>query len=62
MLSLILCWLTKVCFDILWEEAGWVECVFHDVEKAFDEVPNKQLMWKLEHAGEQSVLKWTKDF
>lgn len=52
MMSLILCWFTKGCFDILWEEAGWVDCAFHDLGKAFDEIPNKQLMWKLEHAGE----------
>lgn len=37
---------------MLWEGGGWVECVCHDLEKAFDEVPNKQLIWKLEHVGE----------
>ena len=35
-----------------------------DIKKAFDRVPHKRLLWKLEHMGglRGSVLKWTKDY
>ena len=50
--------------DIMDERDGWVDCIYLDLKKAFNKVPHKTLMWKLEHEGGigGSVLKWMEDF
>ena len=46
------------------ERDEWVDSVYLDIKEAFDRVPHKRLLWKLEHVGtlKGSVLKWMKDY
>ena len=39
---------------------GWVDVVYLDIKKAFDKVPYKRLLWKLENIGgiKGTLLKW----
>ena len=41
-----------------------MDCIYLDLKKAFDTVPHKTLMWKLEHEEGigGSILKWMEDF
>ena len=50
--------------DILQERDGWVDCVYLDLKKAFDNVPHERLLWKLEHKGglKGKVLKWMESY
>ena len=50
--------------DGLQERDGWVDTVYLDLKKAFDKVPHKSLIWKLEHNGglKGKVLEWMKDY
>lgn len=50
--------------DVTQEGHGWADCVYLDLEKAFDKVPHKRLLWKLEHIGglKRSHLEWARDF
>ena len=43
---------------------GWVDTVFLDIKKAFDTVPHKRLLWKMEHIGglRGTILKWMRDY
>ncbi len=43
---------------------GWVDTVFLDIKKAFDTVPHKRLLWKMEHIGgiRGNILKWMRDY
>ena len=33
------------------ERHGWVDCIYLDLKKAFDKVPHRRLLWKLEEMG-----------
>lgn len=48
---------------VLQEIDGWVDCVYLDLEKAFDRAPHKHLMCRRKHIGglNGSVLQWAKD-
>ena len=43
---------------------GWVDAVYLDIKKAFDRVPHKRLLGKLEHIGglRGKILKWMRDY
>ena len=63
---------TEVCIaraqsrviDIVQERDGWTDCIYLDLKKAFDKVPHKRLLWKLEHIGGLGggLLLWMKDY
>jgi hypothetical protein len=45
------------------EEGGQVDAIYTDFEKAFDKVPHKRLLYKLEAYGvNKTILKWIQDF
>ena len=46
------------------EREGWIDCIYLDLKKAFDKVPHKRLLQKLENIGrlKGSLLKWMEDF
>ena len=46
------------------EGDGWVDSIYLDFKKAFDRVPHKRLIWKLEYIGgiQGHLLKWMQDF
>ena len=50
--------------DTVQERDGWADCVYLDLKKAFDKVPHKRLIWKLENIGgvKGKLLKWMEDF
>ena len=50
--------------DVIQERDGWVDCVYLDLKKAFDKVPHKRLIWKIEHIGGVGgpILEWMKNF
>ena len=50
--------------DIIQEREGWVDCIYLDLKKAFDRVPHKRLLYKLEHCGgvRGSLLEWMKNY
>ena len=50
--------------DAVQERDGWADCIYLDLEKAFDKVPHNRLMWKLENIGglKGNLLNWMKDF
>ena len=50
--------------DIVQDRDGWVDGVFLDLKKAFDKVPHKKLLRKLETIGgiKGKLLEWMKDF
>ena len=41
-----------------------MDAIYLDLRKAFDTVPHKSLIWKLEHRGglKGTILKWMKDY
>ncbi|MCP3680120.1 MAG: reverse transcriptase family protein, partial [Gammaproteobacteria bacterium] len=50
--------------DEVQERDGWVDCVYLDLKKAFDKVPHRRLIWKLENFGgvKERLLEWMKDY
>ena len=50
--------------DIVQERDGWVDCVYLDLRKAFDKVPHKRLLWKMEHIRglKGRLLHWMEDY
>ncbi len=50
--------------DVIQERDGWVDCVYLDSKKAFDKVPHKRLIWKLNHVGGLGgpILDWIQEF
>ena len=46
------------------ERDGWVDAIYLDLKKAFDTVPHKSLMWKLENEGglKGKILRWMDDY
>ena len=62
-LTNLLCFYSRV-IDGLQERDGWVDTVCLDIRKAFDRVPHKSLIWKLEHKGglKGTLLEWMKDY
>ena len=44
--------------DITQKRDGWVDCIYSNFKKAFDKVPHKRLLWKLEYVrGLKGALK-----
>ena len=50
--------------DITQERDGWVDCIYLDLKKAFDKVPHRRLLWKLEHTGgfKGALKNWMEDY
>ena len=50
--------------DIVQERDGWVDGVYLDLKKAFDKVPHRRLLWKIENYGRigGGLLEWMKDY
>ena len=46
------------------EREGWVDCVYLNLQKAFNKVPHARLLWKLEEKGglRGSTLKWMENY
>ena len=61
--SNLLCYYDRVT-EIIQERDGWVDSIYLDFSKAFDKVPHKRLIWKLQHIGgiTDTLLQWMKDF
>ena len=61
--SNLLCFYDRVT-DTIQERDGWVDSIYLDFSKAFDKVPHKRLIWKLQHIGgiSDTLLKWMSDF
>ena len=61
--SNLLCFYDRVT-DSVQERYGWVDSIYLDFSKAFDKVPHKRLIWKLQHIGgiDGALLKWMSDF
>ena len=59
----LLSFYTRV-IDVVDNRDGWVDAVFLDIKKAFDKVPHKRLLWKMEHIGglKGKVLRWMEDY
>ncbi len=59
----LLSFYTRV-IDAMQGRSGWVDTVYLDIKKAFDKVPHKRLLWKLEHTGglRGKMLEWMKDY
>ena len=59
----LLSFYTRV-IDVVQERNGWVDAVYLDLKKAFDKVPHRRLIWKLENIGglKGNVLNWMKDY
>ncbi len=43
----LICFYSRV-IDIIQEREGWADCVYMDLKKAFDKVPHKRLLRKIE--------------
>ena len=50
--------------DVTQEREKWVDCIYLDLKKAFDKVPHKRLLWKLDNVSglKGGLLKWMEDF
>ena len=59
----LLCYYSRVV-DIIQERDGWADGIYLDLKKAFDKVPHRRLLWKLEKMGgvRGKLLKWMEDF
>ena len=61
--SNLLCFYDRVT-ETMQERDGWVDSIYLDFSKAFDKVPHKRLIWKLQHIGgiSDTLLDWMNDF
>ena len=59
----LLCYYSRIV-DIIQEREGWADGIYLDLMKAFDKVPHKRLLWKLERMGGigGKLLEWMEDF
>lgn len=59
----LLSFYTRV-IDGVQERDGWVDAIYLDLRKAFDTVPHKSLIWKLENEGglRGRTLRWMDDY
>ena len=59
----LLSFYTRV-IDGVQERDGWVDAIYLDLKKAFDKVPHKSLIWKLENEGGLggTIMAWMKDY
>lgn len=59
----LICYYSRV-IDVIQERDGWADGIYLDLKKAFDKVPHRRLIWKLEMVGgvHGSLLKWMEDF
>ena len=50
--------------DEVQDREGWVDAMYLDIRKAFDRVPHKRLLWKMNHMGgvKGVVLDWMTDY
>ena len=50
--------------DITQKRDGWVDCIYLDLKKTFDNVPHRRLLWKLEHIGglKGTLKNWIEDY
>ncbi len=50
--------------DIMQERDGRADCVYLDLKKAFDKVPDRKLLWKLKHnvGLRGGLLRWMENF
>ena len=50
--------------EILQKREGWVDSIYLDFKKAFDRVPHRRLLWKLQNYGgiQGKLLEWMRDF
>ena len=46
--------------DVTQEREGWADYIYLDLKKAFDKVPHKRLLWKLENIGglKGNIFNW----
>ena len=61
--SNLICFYDRIT-EIIQNREGWADSIYLDFSKAFDKVPHKRLIWKLQHIGGVSgtLLEWMKDF
>ena len=59
----LLCYYSRVV-EIIQERNGWAVGIFLDLKKAFDKVPHRRLLWKLEKIADVQgkLLEWIKEF
>lgn len=61
--SNLLSFYTRIIEDVQ-ERNGWVDTIYLDLKKAFDKVPHRRLLWKIEHEGgiKGKLLEWMKNY
>ena len=54
----------SIVIDITQERDGWTDCIYLDLKKAFDKVPHRRLLCKLEHNGglKGTLKNWMEDY
>lgn len=59
----LLCVYSRATYVVQMRES-WADGVYLDLKKAFDKVPHKSLIWKLETWGglDRKVAEWMKDY
>ena len=50
--------------NITQERDGWTDCIYLDLKKAFNKIPHRRLLWKLEHIGglKGTLNNWMEDY